>query len=392
MSTSRLPPVTPTMPRRTNPSNNGVVKTNHPKRKLHHPPQPNAPAPSTAALPIHKQPALLIERRLLTALSLTLEQALADPNLTVKIQQIKALLYAKRFLEVFEREQWLDVYAARWVPSRVLAFREIFAEVELLERRREIADILGRDGADAGGMDGPQRVVCLGGGAGSEFIALAGIVAQRMEVSDEQDTPQESSTDPLEVHLVDIGPYAPLMDRFAESTIPRLVTASDAITGTFHQTDILSPSAEPLLRSLLHRDSSAPPPIVTLLFTLTELFIQSRPATVAFLQKMTILAPRGTLFLIVDAANEEASAVSVGKEGRSWSLATVMDGVLCAMPTQTTAAAAEDTPAPGTRSRAAWKKLEAEDSKWFRLREGLQEHYPIKLENARYWLRLYRRN
>ncbi|GHJ87256.1 hypothetical protein NliqN6_3658 [Naganishia liquefaciens] len=381
------------MPRRTNPSNNGVVKTNHPKRKLHHPPQPNAPAPSTAALPIHKQPALLIERRLLTALSLTLEQALADPNLTVKIQQIKALLYAKRFLEVFEREQWLDVYAARWVPSRVLAFREIFAEVELLERRREIADILGRDGADAGGMDGPQRVVCLGGGAGSEFIALAGIVAQRMEVSDEQDTPQESSTDPLEVHLVDIGPYAPLMDRFAESAIPRLVTASDAITGTFHQTDILSPSAEPLLRSLLHRDSSAPPPIVTLLFTLTELFIQSRPATVAFLQKMTTLAPRGTLFLIVDAANEEASAVSVGKEGRSWSLATVMDGVLCAMPTQTTAAAAaEDTPAPGTRSRAAWKKLEAEDSKWFRLREGLQEHYPIKLENARYWLRLYRRN
>lgn len=379
------------MPRRTNPSNNGVLKTNHPKRKLHHPPQPGAPAAPTAALPIHRQPALLIERRLLTALSLTLEQALADPNLTVKIQQIKALLYAKRFLEVFEREQWLDVYAARWVPSRVLAFREIFSEVELLERRQEIAEILGRDGEDAGERDGAQSVVCLGGGAGSEFVALAGIVAQRMEsLAEDQDTPaQETSSEQLEVHLVDIGPYAPLIDRFSTSTIPRLITASNAITGTFHQTDILSPAAEPVLRPLLQPGSSAPPPIITLLFTLTELFLQSRPATIAFLQKITSLAPRGTLFLIVDAANEEASAVSVGKEGRSWSLATVMDGVLCAAPTATTAG---DSSLPGTRTRAAWKKLEAEDSKWFRLREGLQDHYPIKLENARYWLRLYRRN
>lgn len=383
------------MPRRTNPSNNGVFRTNHPKHKIHHPPQVGGPAPSTAPLPIHKQPALLIERQLLTALGLTLDTALADPNLTVKIQQIKALLYAKRFLEVFEREQWLDVYAARWVPSRVLAFREIFSEVELLERRAEIAEILGRDaGSDAGGKrDGAQSVICLGGGAGSEFVALAGIVAQQMTTTtaaEAQDTPQAPPVEPLDVHLIDIGPYAPLIERFTSSTIPRLVTAPNAINATFHQTDILSPSADSLLRSLLQPESSAPPPIITLLFTLTELFLQSRPATIAFLHHVTSLAPRGTLFLIVDAANEEASAVNVGKEGRSWSLATVMDGLLSAAPTTTTTT--PDEPTSGPRARAAWKKLEAEDSKWFRLREGLQEHYPIKLENARYWLRLYRRN
>lgn len=380
------------MPRRTNPSNNGVLRTNHPKRKIHHPPQAGAPAPATAPLPIHKQPALLIERQLLTALSLTLETALSDPNLSVKIQQIKALLYAKRFLEVFEREQWLDVYAARWVPSRVLAFREIFSEVGLLDRRAEIAGILGRDGSGKGKTDGAQSVVCLGGGAGSEYVALAGIVAQQMTTQEGQDTPREASEDPLDVHLIDIGPYAPLIERFTTDTIPRLVTSLNAITATFHQTDILSPSADALLRSLLQRDAAAPPPIITLLFTLTELFLQSRPATITFLQKLTALAPRGTLFLIVDAANEEASAVNVGKEGRSWSLATVMDGLLCAVPTTTAPTGDEPATGPGPRARAGWKKLEAEDSKWFRLREGLQEHYPIKLENARYWLRLYRRS
>ena len=37
----------------------------------------------------------------------------------------------------------------------------------------------------------------------------------------------------------------------------------------------------------------------------------------------------------------------------------------------------------------AWEKVASDESKWFRLPEGLQ--YPIKLENMRYQFHLYRR-
>ncbi|KAI5453361.1 hypothetical protein NCC49_005840 [Naganishia albida] len=386
------------MPRRTNPSNNATLKS-QPKRKIHHPPSGAAPAPPAAVLPIHKQPYLPIERSLLESLAATLDRALADPNLAVKIQQIKALLYEKRFLEVFEREQWLDIYAARWVPSRALAFREIFTDVGLFERQEEMATFLGIGGkgkakqvetdlsaaVSAVSLDKEpaQNVLCIGGGAGSELVALAGIVADSLNKNN-----GSTSLPTLDVHLLDIGPYGPLIERFQAETVYRLVAPStESVTAAFHQIDILSPTAIPLLQSLLKpRAAACPPPIITLLFTLTELFLQSRPATIALLTTLTRLAPRGTLFLVVDAANEEASAVTVGKEGRSWSLGTVMDGVLSAPPPR------QEGEEPAERPRASWRKLEAEDSKWFRLREGLQEHYPVKLENTRYWLRLYRRN
>lgn len=387
------------MPRRTNPSNNATLKT-QPKRKIHHPPSGAAPALPAAALPIHKQPYLPIERSLLESLAATLDRALADPNLTVKIQQIKALLYEKRFLEVFEREQWLDIYAARWVPSRALAFREIFTDVGLFERQEEMATFLAVAGkgkvkevetdltqavaeVSLDEQTPSQNVLCIGGGAGSELVALAGIVADSL--NNNQGT---TSLPALNVHLLDIGPYGSLIERFQAEAVYRLVAPSTtSVSAAFHQIDVLSPAAVPLFERLLEPNStSSAPPIITLLFTMTELFLQSRPATIALLGTITRLAPRGTLFLVVDAANEEASAVSVGKEGRSWSLGTVMDGVLSAPPPR------QEGEDPAERPRPAWRKLEAEDSKWFRLREGLQDHYPVKLENTRYWLRLYRRN
>jgi 25S rRNA (uracil2843-N3)-methyltransferase len=38
-----------------------------------------------------------------------------------------------------------------------------------------------------------------------------------------------------------------------------------------------------------------------------------------------------------------------------------------------------------------WRKVESEDSRWYRLAEGVADSWPVKLENTRYWYRLYRR-
>ncbi|KAJ9127186.1 hypothetical protein QFC24_001423 [Naganishia onofrii] len=417
------------MPRRSDPTNHPIALRSGGRKKLHHPPSknPSHGPNSHAHLPMHKQPCLPNEVAILDVLNASLAQALADPNLAVKIQQIKALLYEKRFLEVFETESWLDIYAARWVPSRALAFREIFDSIGLLERSEEVAEFTkgkGKENAEskvesaiaglslsAGLPRSAQKVICIGGGAGSELVALCAVVSQQLgstidrqedlhsdsetEDADKEEpettpaTPTSSSViPPLDIHLLDIGPYGELINSFQETCLSVLPGLSNHATNAiFHQIDILAPECTPLFENLLTRSTSQPP-IITLLFTMTELFIQSRPRTIAFLRMLSRYAPRGTLFLVVDSANEEASAVTVGKEGRSWSLGMVMDGILCTPPPVATTGSGE----PAPKAKALWRKMESEDSKWYRLREGLQEHYPIKMENTRYWLRLYRRN
>ena len=40
---------------------------------------------------------------------------------------------------------------------------------------------------------------------------------------------------------------------------------------------------------------------------------------------------------------------------------------------------------------AGWETVRSEDSRWYRLPEGADAGWPVKLENTRYWMRLYRR-
>lgn len=253
----------------------------------------------------------------------------------------------------------------------------------------------------------------------------------------------------LDIELVDIGPYNAVVDLFEQNLreqYPFLFadSGSDEQRGVkvqFHQLDVLrapgaiktpeprvdASSSEPTpapapeanadadadananandrslesLLSLSHLNPGSlatPPPIITLLFTLTELFIQSRPQTILFLRRLTLMAPKGTLLLVADSANEAASALNVGKEGRNYSMGTVLDGLFCSVLPGAAAAVKEeqgegegDEAKPQRKPKANWECLESSDSKWFRLRDGLQENYPIKMENTRYWMRLYRK-
>lgn len=382
-----------------------LARPKHPK-KIHHPPT----RPSTSALPTTpSNNPLPVEELILRSISSALEGTFKNSALPTIIQNIKSLLYEKRFLEVFEDETVLDVYAARWVPSRALAFREIMGESEyvmrFLEGRKAGGGSRGQDKGKGKELDEGtrNRVVCLGGGAGSELLAIVALVSAENEWTefpkpvpastsddgsdedDEEEDKEKTSAQrvlpPCAVHLVDIGPYTPVVDKFTTSL--RSTLSSADFTQGFHQTDILSADSH-VLDDLLDDDQN--PPMITLFYTLSELFLQSRPATIILLDKISQLAPRGTLFLIVDSANEEASALGVGKQGRSYSLGDVLDGLLTAVkPRQREGDETEGPP------RAQWRKLEGVDSRWFRLKPGLQEKYPVKLENSRYWSRLYRK-
>jgi 25S rRNA (uracil2843-N3)-methyltransferase len=301
------------------------------QKKLHHPPSKAQPA---SYVPPTKLAPLPIETLILTTITAAITSTLSNSALPTIIQNIKSFLYDKQFLKVFEDESVLDAYAARWVPSRALAFREIIGGSEYLTRVLE--------GRKAGGVDKGKskevedeeldrtRVICLGGGAGSELLALAALVSPQNSVPAGEPIPKKPEDDdeeaePIQVatayptcdiHLVDLGPYQSLLAKFTTALHEHMPTTR--FTQTFHQADILAPSEPDLFETLIPEDSSSPT-IITLLYTLTELFIQSRPATINLLTRITRNSPKGTLFLVVDSANEEASALGVGKEGRSYS-------------------------------------------------------------------------
>jgi len=337
---------------------------------------------------------LRVERELLEVLKFSLAEALQGPDLAQQIQRIKGLLYDKRFLEVFEDESLLAAYGARWVPSRALAFREIFDELDAVSRRisRPSPDKGKAKAVDtAGNVDIQewQDVICLGGGAGSELLAIAALLSEA-----------RTSPTPLRVTLMDIGPYGPLVDQFMRGIRTNMANMTEReLKVDFAQSDLLNSDGEAdteraTVDAILSGCSStAHPPILTLLFTITELFTQSKPKTILFLRRLTDSAPPGTLLLVVDSANEEASAVRVGSQGRAFSLAMVLDGLLCSDPGQQVKRGHTDG-AEGPTSKLhkrEWRCIEKMDSRWFRLHHGLQDLYPIKLENTRYWLRLYKR-
>jgi 25S rRNA (uracil2843-N3)-methyltransferase len=121
--------------------------------------------------------------------------------------------------------------------------------------------------------------------------------------------------------------------------------------------------------------TATPPKLITLLFTLTELFSQSRPATLRFLHLLTAHVPPGTLFLVADSASD-ISEFAIGSAGRKWPVWMILDMALTS----------------GEEGKGAeWDKVRGEDSRWYRLPEGVGAGWPVKLENTRYWYRLYRR-
>lgn len=387
-------------------------------RKLHHPPAGSLPPPNSSPATLHPT-----DLQILSLLSNTLSSTLTSPDLTSLIQRIKSLLYDKKFLEVFETEELLDAYGARWVPGRALGFREMFA------RSTAITSLLSGDDSKEGSSPkkgkskatdeddiastlaelnighfspGKRKIICLGGGAGSELLALAALRASVNSPTDDEEKDDRSETKTIprlpdwECVILDLGPYGSLLFKFeagCRTTFPTLHKNPNSFKTSFQQIDILTPpssqSSDPL-HLLVSNPSSPHPPLITLLFTLTELFLQSRSQTILLLRRMTNSSSPGTLFLVVDSANEEASSVGIGKEGRNWDLTGLLHGMLCG-DLLSRSVPAEGAAEENTKAQAAWKLVEREDSRWYRLPQGLQDHYPIKLENMRYWLRLYRR-
>ncbi|KAJ9329692.1 hypothetical protein DTO027B5_159 [Paecilomyces variotii] len=394
------------------------------------------------------------------------EEEEEELDIKTLIQTIKSHLYNRDFDSAFTdaNEELLRAYALRWSASRALGYAGIFRGVVgsgILEfkKKREVDE----------GMSGDETVVkrrrrrrrdghvlCIGGGAGAEIVALACVWRDLMDEEERgklerqgnetetekdggegggggDDDAQSISSAVGEMTLTKEDPSRILHDKVS-SSIPNIsITAVDIadwssvvnrLSSTIRSSDIPSSKAHPApllppqddshegslfsisfqksdiltlsdaeLRSILHKDNSTTI-LVTLMFTLNELFSVSMAKTTAFLLRITDLLEPGTVLLVVDSPGSY-STVTLGKskssttkpesesssepdkpQQRNYPMKFLLDHTLLSV------------------AAGKWDKVLSQDSRWFR-RDAAKLRYAVGegagLEDMRFQIHIYKR-
>lgn len=329
------------------------------------------------------------QQRVLDVFRQAFDHVLTSPNLTATLQSVKQALYDRDFAKAFGDQEHLDVYAARWSPTRALCYASVLGGIkehlELLSAPPSSTNTTPGGGEKDGDEtetaaddlpEAHQLKILSIGGCTAELAAFGAFLNQHP-------SPLSAS-----MTLLDSGPWETAITKLTTSlTTPPPVSkyASEAVklackdplvpashfTPTFTQQDALT-LTKPQLISLL----GTSPLLITILFTLNELFTASGIGkTTAFLLNLTAAVPAGSLLLVVDSPGSY-SETSVGKEAKRYPMQWLLDRIMLGT---------QREPVDGRR----WAKVESQDSVWFRLAsEGLE--YPIPLENMRYQMHLYR--
>ena len=279
------------------------------------------------------------------------------------LSAVKGHLFNKEYAEAFGgKEEYRRAYLARYGPSRALVYRKIFRESD------PVRSVL------SGGKEGEVRnVVCLGGGAGSEVVALASLLSRFIGEEDGRGGAR------IDVTAVDNCDWGPIIDELETGMLEEIEglaatpTTKQRFSVKFTQADILTSYLDPVLPPVVDYSSAH---LITILFTISELFLQSRPSTISLLNHITSTTTPGTLLLIVESAS--LAEIAIGTSGRTYPLGTLLDHTLCA-----------DRGLKG--GDAKWRCIEEEESVWYRMPEDAQDHYPLKLENTRVMMRMYKR-
>lgn len=319
-----------------------------------------------------------------------------EKDISTQIQQLKTHLYNRDFEAAFTdaSPSLLRAYALRWSASRSLAYCGLFMGVVgcALDSGHESDD----EEDDVG-------VLCIGGGAGAEIVALAG--AWRVLQDEQKPTKDTEESLPIEgvdklslsettvskkkrrklaITAIDIAEWSDVVHRltaaihsadvYGTKTRPAPLIQGqedERIDISFQKMDILSLSEEGL-KSLLHRQR-----VISLMFTLNELFSTSISKTTQLLLRMTDIASPGTVLMVVDSpgsystlsfAKNESSETQ--QQQRQYPMKFVLDHTLLSV------------------AEGSWEKLVSQDSKWFRKDANHKLHYNVDLEGAQGFIRL----
>ncbi|GCB22784.1 25S rRNA (uridine(2843)-N(3))-methyltransferase [Aspergillus awamori] len=366
------------------------------------------------------------------------EQQQEQQQLDIKslIQTIKTHLYNRDFDSAFTdaNEDLLRAYALRWSSSRALGYAGIFRAL-----LREVVKPVS-DHTAAAATTSTNNVVCIGGGAGAEIVALAAawrdfldgaelrfssardedqiadaVEAVSLDDGKEEEGSKEAVKQPtstttsttttttypgLSVTAVDIADWSKVVERLSTAIQSPTVTGSKShpapllpsnkdeekktpsFSVGFEKLDVLS-TGEKELQGLFSRQEaeSCSTVLVTLMFTLNELFSTSMAKATGFLLRMTDMLRPGTVLLVVDSPGSY-STLKLGKGGdgevreRQYPMKFLLDHTLLSV------------------AEGKWERLMSEDSRWWR-RDAARLRYDVGegagLEDMRFQVHVYRR-
>ncbi|KAI0971572.1 hypothetical protein F4678DRAFT_433372 [Xylaria arbuscula] len=391
------------------------------------------------------------EQTLLNIFSSTFREVLEAENFSSQLQEVKTALFNRDFEGAFAREAFLDVYAARWSPTRALCYGQILRGLDshlrslagedsacgdpsyynagdnsVTEEEEDTcetststrSDEVGNATSDEAGIiesgdleeskapstnidreenereakTQPLRILAIGGAA-AEAVAFADYISSIHDTT----TPPPRA----DLTLLDIGPWGSIVSKLqnALTSTPPLSRYASAAAQEANKPLVASASFQSIfvqkdILSLPQEELAGllgGPTLISLLFTLNELYTASGiKRTTSFLRLLSTLAHPGTLLLVVDSPGSYSEA-AVGKEAKRYPMQWLLDHTLVPPPSnprKQTSDEDDDVKNSIQKQGVKWEKIESHDSVWFRVAEGLR--YPIPLENMRYQMHLYR--
>ncbi|KAF8935327.1 hypothetical protein BGZ58_005089 [Dissophora ornata] len=350
------------------------------------------------------------DQHILNVVKESCQDAFNLPSFTTTLQTIKSHFFDRNYDAVFQTPAHLPVYSARYAPSRALCYYHMFLDHPVLMKTLE---------------GGPSTILCIGSGAGSELVGIAAAMVhanplpktkkkKTLKAPSEKKEKEVSVTGagagsiPIEESIEEgaqlekgevilgvenlnlssnIQGSEEISENATKATKPKKSKASK------HQVTIVmqdyvdwSPILDPmeavvrsrmqlgperlhceteignvldLSEGLLQRVAKAD--LITFMFVLNELF-QDKKKTMLFVAKVVAAMPVGAHMLVADSAGS-FSNLKVGD--RTYMVYMLLDHL---------------------------KDLEIvyqDDATWYRCPPSLT--YPLKLENMRHFVRIYRK-
>uniref|UniRef100_A0A060T2C0 ARAD1C27654p n=1 Tax=Blastobotrys adeninivorans TaxID=409370 RepID=A0A060T2C0_BLAAD len=271
-------------------------------------------------------------------------------ELQTQIQAVKGALYDRDYAQAFGSIENLNAYVVRWSPSRALGYSALFRSLEPIRQIFETKSNV--------------RVLTIGGGAGAEIVSLGSIALQTASIPAKVD-----------VLAVDIAEWDPVIGKIVEYIADKWYAGATELQSLEDKIAAMSLNDSKFRVNFINHDILTLPQerlnlesvdLITSMFTTNELFALSKAGTVKFLQSLRACR-KGTLLLLVESAGSY-SQIQVGS--KVFPVQFLIDHSLT--------------------SDGSWTLLEGTDSRWFRLEDKL--FYDLKLENMRFFYRLYQRN
>ncbi|KAI9592768.1 hypothetical protein BDF19DRAFT_425159 [Syncephalis fuscata] len=332
---------------------------------------------------------------ILDMLRVALNDTFGATDFETRLQQIKAHFYVRDYNAVFSEPTHLPVYAARYVPGRSLCYYQMFTQhpalLALLARR--------------------TRIYALGAGAGSELAAIMAAIVHVKNANSDGRIPLTSSIpssttvadeqpvivadeQQVTLHMQDIADWQDVIKRIEATARDKWNIPAERFKCEFsqgsvlnlvgHGTEALAPLADDDTASGVQTKDKANTltsaeaeaeadkeaicaeieraDLVTAMFVMNELFTDKRQAMQLVKALVARLRP-GAHLLLVDSAGS-FSNLKVGQH--TYMIYTIFDAL-----------------------HAYFEPIVSEDSEWYRYPKHL--HYPLELNNMRYFIRLYRR-